>query len=237
MQDTASRAREYEDAKAFWNSFFAETKPEAILGKKYEDTNFNALLRAGLDGAQSVLDYGCGDGWGLFEMYHTKAFTQGLGIDASENGVRYANECVALSNLGAVLQFAQGDAETLGESAFDFILTVNVLDVIPAQDCERILAALYRALKPGRRMLVCLNPEFTHEDLTGWIGMEQRGEYYYKNGILRAHSQTRAQWTRLFERFFTVERIETFILQEREKEHPRVGYLLKKEFSTMDKTR
>ncbi len=220
---------DYEKSRAFWNDTLASAEPEAYAEKSFHDDTFDRLLAKGLDGAKTALDYGCGSGWGLFEMYYTNRGIKGLGVDPSANGVAYANACADMSGLKDTLRFETGDEASLPHEAFDFILTVNVLDVVPEDVCERVLAALSGALKRGRRLLVCLNPEFTHEELTGMIGMEKRGDYYYKNDILRARSRTRAQWTALFSRWFTVEETANFALTEREQQHPRVAYLMKKE--------
>lgn len=220
--------KDYEELKAFWNDTLGNAEPEAYAEKAFHDETFDRLLAAGLAGAKTALDYGCGSGWGLFEMYYANRDIKGLGVDPSQNGVAYANGCAALSGLRDTLAFRTGDESSLPREAFDFILTVNVLDIVPQDVCERVLAALHGALKAGRRMLVCLNPEFTHEELTGMIGMEKRDDAYYKNGILRARSLTRAQWTALFRRYFTVEETANFALTEREKKYPRVAYLLRK---------
>lgn len=219
---------DYEKLKEFWNTAFASSEPEEIRGYQFDAPVFHGLLEKGLKGAETALDYGCGSGWGLFEMHYTNPAITGLGIDQSENGVAYANRCAVLSGLSDKLAFRVGDASRIGNAQFDFILTVNLLDVVPADICDDILHSLHRALKKDRRILVCLNPEFTNEEMTGMIGMEKRGDYYYKNDILRARCLTRAQWTVLFERFFFVEEITPFALSEREKAHPRIAYLMRK---------
>ena len=219
---------DYTKAKEFWNGVFAEDAPEAVTGRAFADETFHRLTLKGLEGAHDVLDYGCGSGWGLFELYYTRAFERGLGVDTSENGVRYANECAALSGLSDKLRFAQGDVDMLGKEQYDFILSVNLLDVIPESACETVLNALHRALRKGRSALICLNPEFTEDELIHLIGMEKRGENYYKNGILRARSLTTEQWRTLFSRSFAVDEVARFALTEREQAHPRVAYLLTK---------
>ncbi len=221
--------QDYERSKDFWNELFASDTPEKIEGRAFDDPTFTRLLETGLKDAETVLDYGCGAGWGLFEMYFCKPSVRGVGVDPSENGVRYAERCAALSGLSEALTFVCGDASLLRKDEYDFILTVNLLDVVPLSVCESVLAALRDALKPGRSMLVCLNPEFTEEEMTGMIGMEKRGDYYYKNGVLRARRASRLQWKTLFERYFTVTESATFALTEREREHPRVAYLMRKD--------
>lgn len=220
---------DYEKSKAFWNDAYAGDAPEAMTARAFSDETFYRLTSAGLSGADTVLDYGCGSGWGLFEMYYTRRFKEGLGIDASENGVRYANRCAQMSGLSGVLRFERGDIDLLTPETYDFILSVNLLDVVPKEACERILAALYQTLKKGKHILVCLNPEFTEDELTHLIGMEKRGYYYYKNGILRARSMETERWKELFGRYFAVSEVARFALTEREKEHPRVAYLMRKE--------
>ena len=44
---------------------------------------------------------------------------------------------------------------------FDFILTVNTLDVVPQEVCDGIIERLSASLKSGGRIAICLNPEFS----------------------------------------------------------------------------
>ncbi len=57
---------DYEKLKEFWNS--NKVEPERIEGRWVEDEVFDRVVSQGLRNAELILDYGCGFGWGLFEM-------------------------------------------------------------------------------------------------------------------------------------------------------------------------
>lgn len=45
-------------------------EPSKVEGKWVADETFNRVVSAVLEGADEVLDFECGSGWGLFEMYY-----------------------------------------------------------------------------------------------------------------------------------------------------------------------
>jgi 2-polyprenyl-3-methyl-5-hydroxy-6-metoxy-1,4-benzoquinol methylase len=103
-----------------------------------------------------ILDYGCGHG----------AFTLWLAITSAERdlvGVDVAADKVAAALVAARRASAEGirapdfrriRAGEMPEEAWDAILFVDVLYLIPAPEQERLLRAAARAIAPGGTLLV-----------------------------------------------------------------------------------
>lgn len=209
---------DYERLRDFWNAGYGE--PSKVEGKWVADDAFNRVVSAGLEGAEEVLDFGCGSGWGLFEMYYTGRFAKGVGMDPSPNAIDFCRRCAELSDM-ADLEFQCGDERLLDgvSDRFDFIFTANTLDVVPQEVCDGIMQRLSASLKPGRRMVVCLNPEFSDDDFMT-IGMEFKGRYGYKDGILRCNRMSRKEWADYLGRYLDVVEFCTFGFSDAEKRFP-----------------
>lgn len=209
---------DYERLRDFWNAGYGE--PSRVEGKWVADETFNRVVSAGLEGAGEVLDFGCGSGWGLFEMYYTGRFAKGVGMDPSPNAIDFCRRCTELSDM-ANLEFLCGDERLLAgvSDRFDFIFTANTLDVVPQEVCDGIMQRLSASLKPGRRMVVCLNPEFSDDDFKT-IGMQFKGRYGYKDGIFRCNRMSRKEWADYLGRYLDVVEFCTFGLSDAEKRFP-----------------
>ncbi|MDY6392127.1 MAG: hypothetical protein SPL80_04760, partial [Bacilli bacterium] len=62
--------------------------------------------------------------------------------------------------------------------------------------------------------------------LTERLGMTKNGHYFYKDGVLRANKKSAEEWHELLSNYFVVEENFTFSLNERERQCPRVGFVL-----------
>lgn len=209
---------DYEKLKEFWNSNSGE--PEKYEGKWVEDETFNRVLSENLKDARNVLDFGCGFGWGLIEMAYSGKFEKGIGIDPAQNSVDYCNGSAKLSGLDN-LEFICAEDNILDsyKDSFDFILTVNTLDVVPQEICDRMTERLVTSLKKGHRIAICLNPEFSDADFEK-LGIEFNGCYGYKNGVLRSNRKTHEQWIEYFSGYLKFVQYNTFYLTEGEKQFP-----------------
>ena len=161
---------DYNSLKNFWNEMFKTMEVGKIEGKWITDETFNNNAIKCLEKANKVLDYGCGSGWGLIELSHTKKFEEGLGIDTSETAVDFANKTCEVSGINN-LKFIAGDQTILKDykEYFDFILTVNTLDVLPDDITEDILQTLKDSLKANGKIMICLNPDFSEDDLVNLL--------------------------------------------------------------------
>lgn len=220
---------DYKNALEFWDKGFAEIKGEKIDEKFIKEETLNEIFKKYINKDSKVLDFGCGSGWGLMEMALTVPFSLGIGIDQSPNVIRYTNECVNLSQFKN-LKFICGDHKTLDnyKETFDFVFTTNVIDVVPDEIFNEIIENLYNTLKTGGYILISLNPFFTENELTEVLKMEKRGNYYYKNNILRCNYKTVSEWEKIFSAKFNLIRSEGYKLQSTDKYERRM-YLLRKD--------
>jgi len=219
---------DYKNLKEFWNSAFATDEVEAVNGKWVTKEKFNKVINTFLHDNDVVLDYGTGSGWGLIELAYTKNIKEGIGIDTSENGVNYANKVSNLSNLNN-LNFLVGDETILDNYVkhFNFVFSVNVLDVVPDEIIHSILTKIKESLKPNGYIFIGLNPDFTEDELINLIKMEKKGNFFYKNGILRANKKSIEEWTKLISSYFEVIEQFKFSLTDNEDKYPRVGFICK----------
>ena len=133
----------------------------------------NAALDAALDwlteGAQSVLDFGCGNGVALF-FCALRGTRRHLGIDLSRKGIESALLRAEKMPCGEYA-FAVGGVETLekiADRSFDSMLMMNILDNLYPDDAQALLRHAARVLKPGGRALIKLNPYITAERIREW---------------------------------------------------------------------
>lgn len=218
---------DYLKLKEFWN--------EALIGDaSYMKDKFvtseviNNIFNKYITNSSCVLDYGCGSGWALFEIYNTVMFKEGTGIDTSSNAISALQKVVKDNNLSNI-SFFEGDHNTLTNSKkqYDFIISVNVLDVVPDEILKEILNSLLVSLKENAHLLICLNHEFSKEELSNLLQMTCMGNYYYKNDILRCNYKSHEEWKELFSTYANVVEDGTFVLFDGEK-YARQYFLLKK---------
>jgi SAM-dependent methyltransferase len=96
----------------------------------------------------TILDLGCGGGWGLFaRVGHS------VGVDISVGSLRAARSVynqVAQASLAA-LPFPDG--------SFDYVVSSDVLGHVPLAEKDGVLREVYRVLKPGGRTLHYIEAE------------------------------------------------------------------------------
>jgi SAM-dependent methyltransferase len=105
-----------------------------------------------VDGAEAVLDLGCG--WGAF--INRVGVPHRYGIDLNADAARHLDDGVVLFNQSAA------DAWPLPDGSLDLVFTSNFLEHLPSR--EAVLAALgeaFRCLRPGGR-IVCLGPDIRY---------------------------------------------------------------------------
>jgi SAM-dependent methyltransferase len=105
-----------------------------------------------VEGAESVLDLGCG--WGSF-INHVTA-PRRYGIDLNEDASRHVDDGVAL------LCQSASEPWPLPDGSLDVVFTSNFLEHLPSRDA--IVAALdqaFRCLRPDGR-IVCLGPDIRY---------------------------------------------------------------------------
>ena len=133
----------------------------------------NAALDAALDwlteGAQSVLDFGCGNGVALF-FCALRGTRRHVGIDLSRKGIESALMRAEKIPCGEYA-FTLGGVEALekiADRSFDSLLLMNILDNLYPDDARTALRHAARVLKPGGRALIKLNPYRTEKQIREW---------------------------------------------------------------------
>ncbi len=112
------------------------------------------LVRAALGSAagERILDLGCGPGFFCAELLE-EVGTDGwvVGLDSSTQMLNLATRrCAGRANV----EFHEADATALPveDASFDGVMCVQVLEYVP--DTSAALGELYRALRPGGRVVV-----------------------------------------------------------------------------------
>lgn len=220
---------DYEKSLDFWDHSFLGAKEEKVTSKFVESLEFNQALTDHVNKDSTVLDFGCGSGWGLLEMYLTSPFSTGLGLDPSSNSIAFANKTATLS-LGYKnpLIYKQGNQDFLADypECFDFFLSVNTIDVCKDEVGLAILKGLQSSLKKGSYGLIMLNPEFTKAELNK-LGFTENNGAFYKNGIYRLNCKTHEEWKKEISSFFTIDK-SAFITLFHKENFKRQFFLVKK---------
>ena len=153
----------------YWDEVYAAEEPAIPLTP---DTGIPALT-AGMawlcDGAQSILDFGCGNGTSLCwcALRGVRSLT---GVDLSTEAVRLARTRGERMPSGHfdIRQGGVDALDTMPDASFDGVILMNILDNLWPQDAERLLTACARLLRPGGKVLITLNPRLPPEQIEAW---------------------------------------------------------------------
>jgi len=99
---------------------------------------------------KDVLEVGCGRGGGASYIARYLSPRSYVGLDLSENGIRFCNAHHSASNL----RFVRGAAESLPFEDEQFDALVNVESSRAYNHVERFFAEAYRVLRPGGAFLL-----------------------------------------------------------------------------------
>lgn len=222
----------YDKAMDFWNQALIYKKEDFAGVDK--DTDYKEIGSALLfeimsrevKGMKNVLDYGCGTGW--LDVIMARNGVEGIkAVDVAANAIDSARlYAEAFDSLGAV-DYEAVDTDWLSaqpENTYDGVACCNVLDVIPTEVAESIVKNLARVCRPGSKVLITLNPFFTGDSLKR-EGSVYEEPYLYINGILRVNNHSDEEWSRLFEKYFKVVKLEHF-RWDMEQENRRRFYVL-----------
>ena len=103
-----------------------------------------------------------------------------------------------------------------------------MLDVVPLETAEEIIRELARIAISGASVILSLNYYVSPETAARRRMELTDGNRLYMDGVLRLVSRSDEEWERIFEPFFTVERLEHFAWQGEETETRRLFYLKKR---------
>lgn len=221
--------KDYASLKKFWDEVAKEDKPNEYKLKFVSDEKFNSVFDNYLKDNSSILDYGCGSGWASFDLSFSKKAKEIISIDTSENFIDSAKKSAEISNINKI-KFINSDEAYLKNRTnyFDFAMSFNVLDVVPDEITNSILESIRSSLKRGGIFFVGINHDFSIDELTNKLQMNRNDHYFYKNGILRCNKKSINEWKDLFSKYFEVLDSFFFTVNDREKDYPRTGFVLKR---------
>lgn len=201
LKDELARMRD--KILAHWNAIFADTAVSAIQSPDTGNPALNEALDWLCHGAQSVLDFGCGNGAALIKcgLRGVPALT---GIDLSPNAAALARQLAAATDFPGAL-FLQGDVQRLSDIADasqDGILLWNILDNLTPDAATAVLTQAQRILRPGGRISVKLNNLITRQQQQDWNIRVLEGDLL-DDGLL-LWNQTTERWQALLSTFFYV---------------------------------
>jgi arsenite methyltransferase len=113
-----------------------------------------ALWPAGVsDGGSSLLEVGCGPGFYSRRLAGIFSQLRVVGIDRSERQLRRASHLATTDRLSNCF-FAKGDVRALPlpDASFDALVASRLFIILPERD--RVLAEMYRVLKPYGRCFI-----------------------------------------------------------------------------------
>lgn len=141
--------QEHGEGFSGWVSSLTHPMQRLVVGKLLPE-QFGDRLNIGLD----ILDMGCGAGELIFKLAQVYPNSRLTGIDPDPHGIKIAQTNARERQLTG-LSFLHGSGENLDrESDFDLVLMFEVLHEIPVADRPAVLAACYRALRPGGSLFI-----------------------------------------------------------------------------------
>ncbi len=149
-----------------WDEIFEKSGLEIPKSKETGNAAFDDAIVWLTEHAETVLDFGCGNGMILFlcSMHGTKNH---IGIDLSEKGIENAKLRSEKMKSGKY-RFIAGGMEALketGNESVDSVVLSNIVDNLYPQDAKTLLGEVKRILKTNGRVFIKLNPFLTKEKI------------------------------------------------------------------------
>ncbi|MBR1848915.1 MAG: class I SAM-dependent methyltransferase [Lachnospiraceae bacterium] len=212
----------YLEALKFWNQAFdLDEEAKEQYRKELNPENYKELassekladvLVEELAGKKRVLDYGCGEGWAgiLLNKSGCKDVTS---VDVVENAIKLAEFLKSIYDIkdGLKMECVPDTwLDSVEPGTYDGIFCSNVIDVLPAEVTESILANFARVATDDAKIVIGMNYYFEPVSKPD-KGIEVRnGNEMYVNGVLRMVTRTDDEWREILGRYFTVEKVEYF---------------------------
>lgn len=137
------------EAFSGWVSSLTHPMQRLVVGKVLPE-----LLGEELERGIDVLDMGCGAGELLFKLAATYPNSRLTGVDVDGHGIKIAQSNAKERDLKQITFLHTSGEDFNLTSAFDLVLMFEVFHEIPIPDRVGVLAACYRALRPGGALLI-----------------------------------------------------------------------------------
>lgn len=198
-----------------WDEIYASEGDAVPAAPLSGNAAFDGALRWLCAGAESVLDFGCGNGTTLF-FCSLLGTHRHVGIDLSAGAIESASKRRARTQNGE-FAFRQGGTEllaTLPDESFDAVVLLNILDNLYPDDALFVLSNCARLIKRGGRALVKLNMHLSAEQIQNWNIRAVEGDLL-DDGLL-LWNLPNARWQEMLTRAFFLERYEEIAYPEYE---------------------
>ena len=232
-----NEAKTNENLISFWNEAYAMSEEEKNEAMKSDPEGWKTEVPSeklfdaanSLGSCKKVLDYGCGDAWA--SVIVAKAGCPDVtAVDVAKNTAEVAALSVKLYGVENQVSTACVPTDylhTVEDKTFDGIFCSNVLDVLPPKTTEDIIEQMDRIAVDGAKVVIGMNYYISREDAAK-MGEELDEEgLMFVNGVLRLVPRTDEEWSEIFSKFFTVDKIEHFAWPGETREARRIFYMTK----------
>lgn len=205
----------YDKSIALWDDIFSQEVPVFPKSRTSGNAAFDRGLQWLTEDAETVLDFGCGNGILLFlcSLYGTSAHT---GIDLFPAAVRSASERAKNAPHGT-FRFICGSLDALRgleTASADAVVLSNIIDNLYPEDAAAVLAEIRRILRKNGRILLKLNPYLTAEQIAAWNIRVIRGNLLDDGMVL--WNQTTEEWDTFLGARFRIAHFEVIYYEEHE---------------------
>ena len=176
--DEARPGDPWEEHAGWWQDGFTDgADPE------YEEQML-PIIAEQLQGAERVLDVGCGEGQVARHLMKVAGANDVVGVDPS------VNQLVVAAERGGGPRYVRAAASALpcAAGAFDAVVACLVFEHII--EVDRAIAEVARVLRPGGVFLFLLNHPLLQVPGSGWIDDHILGEQYWRIGPYLIEDET-----------------------------------------------
>lgn len=110
------------------------------------------IAQAQIEPAHAVLDVGCGTGTLAVDVKRRFPSVQMTGVDPDPGALDIARRKAAHAAVAVRFDQAFGDALPYGDDSFDRVFSSMMFHHVAGDDRQKLLAEIYRVLKPGGRL-------------------------------------------------------------------------------------
>ena len=226
---------DYKRLLDFWETTYANSQHQIELENLNNDNNWRELAPSekfinalsSFSNCENVLDYGCGDGWGSIIM--AKAGCKNIiSVDLSKSAIKNLKENTYKYGVNNSIQAEVVSSDWINSenaSKYDGFFCSNVIDVVPEEIADNILNQAHRIVKKDSKIIISLN-YYLNTKPTPNNNFKLKGNYMYRDGILRMVSRSDQEWSDIFSKYFIVEKIDHFSWPGETRELRRLFYLV-----------